>query len=481
MTTPGRPGVADAGAAIAHDLGVAMTPLGAIALPTLVIALVNAEWSATIGIAVPVLAAVGGAAVARLTRRRRGEARPSHVPLMAGAWLLASFVCAVPYLAAALRADAPSDTTAAFADPLNALFESMSGLTSTGLTVSVDPRELPFSLQRWRSATQWLGGVGILYVVLGAVVPDGKRADPGQDDQAGEESNEDDDSDAPPGLRAVVRRTWLTYAILTAASFLAFWLCGMSLWDAANHAQTAVSTAGFSLSPDSLAAYPASAQAAAVGSMIAGSIPFFTLRRLVLKGDLRALLWDRQARWLLAILAGGSTALWAATYLSAWDAVFQWATALCTCGFSTVAVEELGSGALLAMSAAMILGASAGSTAGGIKLARLRRLAFAALGRGAPDPALAEPAGKTRRIAVAFVATYAVGVGLMFLTCDAAWDESAFEAASAIGTVGLSAGVTAPDLPAAARLVLVGLMWLGRLEVMAVVAVLARASRVKVR
>ena len=120
------------------------------------------------------------------------------------------------------------------------------------------------------------------------------------------------------------------YAILTAASFLTLWLCGMPLWDAANHAQTAVSTAGFSLSPDSLAAYPVSAQAAAVGSMIAGSIRFFTLRRLILKGDLRALLWDRQAWWLPAILAGGSTALWAATYLNAWDAVFQWTTALCT-------------------------------------------------------------------------------------------------------------------------------------------------------
>jgi trk system potassium uptake protein TrkH len=386
-------------------------------------------------------------------------------------------VCAVPFTVTALLADSPTATLDAFSDPANALFESMSGLTSTGLTVATDPRELPSSLQWWRSTTQWLGGVGILYIVLALTVSGRQKADPGQGDAAGDEANSDVESDDDVSIGSASRRTWLVYAILTFTTFLAMWLAGMPVWDAVNHAQTAVSTAGFSINADSLAGYERPAQAAALAGMIAGALSFFTLRRVVLKGKVPTLLRDRQAWLLVGTVFVGTLLLWPLSGLGGFDTLFQVATALCTAGFSTVAVGDLGWVTLVVLTVLMLVGASAGSTAGGLKLARVRRLVMSLWHREARDPALVEPLRKTRLIVLTFLLTFTAGVLALLVTSEASLIEAVFEAASAVGTVGLSTGLTDPDLPVGARLTLIVLMWLGRLEMAVCVALLLTLLR----
>ena len=319
----------------------------------------------------------------------------------------------MPFLAAALAADA-TEVTAVFADPVNALFEAMSGLTSTGLTVSTDPRKLPLALQWWRSTLQWLGGVGILYVAIAAVGV-ASQGD-GSGEEADDELSSGDDGDSPPRLLRSMRRAAVAYAVLTALTFGGLWLAGMPPWDAANHAQTAIATGGFSLSPDSLAAYPRAAQAVAAAAILAGTISFFTLGRLVCCRDWRGVLGDRQIAWLAGFLVLSTLATIAlAPFVPPFDAFFQPMTALCTAGFSTMTVNDLPAAALWLLIGLMVLGGGSGSTAGGIKLARLRRLVWLALRRGVRDPVLSEPASKTLKIAALFLATYAVGAPLLWL------------------------------------------------------------------
>lgn len=463
---------------MAHDVGLMLTPLGVVAMPTLVIALLCREFAAASALGLVIILAMAGLGMSWLLKQQRQHATPPHVITMAAAWLAASIAAALPFLASALFVAQPSAVTATFASPTNAWFESMSGLTSTGLTVASDPRELPWSLQWWRSTIQWLGGIGILYFILGATLGQDESADPGATQEACDEAGDergDHHEVRRLGLGRTVRRTWLVYTILTLATFAGFVATGMNAWNAANHAQTAVSTAGFSTQPDSLASYPAGVHAVAAGAMVAGAICFFTLRSLILGGRWSVLARDRQTHWLIVGLALGTLGMIAVTNLSPWDAAFQWLSAFCTGGFSTSTVGEINPAGLLVLWLAMFVGASAGSTGGGLKIARLRRLVRGLLRRdtgSTGDSALVESSRTTRRMALAFLATALTGAVLLYVSADTTFVVALFESTSALCTVGLTAGLTSAETSTAAKIVLIALMWLGRLETLVIVHLL---------
>jgi trk system potassium uptake protein TrkH len=451
-------------AALVHDVALMMVPLGVIALPTAAIALFFEEYVAAVGLLGPILIAVIALLVIAWTRRHRGEERPSPTAIATIGWFLAAVVCAMPFLIAAAWTENATPTLGKFADPINAFFESMSGLTSTGLTITIEPRDLPMSLLWWRSTMQWLGGVGILFIVLAVTVNSQESLDPGQDDSSDDEANADEETDDDRQIGPVIRRTWLVYGLLTVASFIGMWILGMPLWDAANHAQTAISTAGFSINSNSLTGYSRPVQAVAIATMIAGGLSFFTLRHVLLRGKVPILLRDPQAWLLFGIIGIGTLALWPLTWMNGFDTLFQIVTTVCTAGFSTVLLADLGSGTLVLLTILMLVGASAGSTCGGIKLARVRHFVVGLFGRSCTDPALVEPLRRTRIVILSFVLTFAAGVAILTLAADVAPLAACFEAASALGTVGLSVGVTHPDASATTRLTLIALMWLGRLE-----------------
>ena len=457
--------------AICHrTLGTCLAPLAAVTVPTLLVAAWAGEAAAALGLAVPLLGGLAGGLGARRVAR---VTEAPLAPTLALAWLIAVLLGAFPFLAAAHLGAAPSETTRAFADPVNALFESMSGLTSTGLTVTADPRELPASLLWWRSTTQWLGAVGILSFGLAAAASAGAGGGDGDADAADEELGSGEDRRRGASLRRLLRRTWAAYATLTLLAAAGLFLTGMDAWDAVNHVQTAAATGGFSTSPDSLAAWDTPVHAVALAVMAAGALSFGTLRAMTFGRRPRALLLDPQARWLTAACVAVAAAVLLGGGLTGWPAVFDACSAVTTTGFSVAGDAEPTGLTAAALIAAMLIGASAGSTAGGFKLARLRRLARHALGRGDGGHRLSEPLSRTLWIAAAFAATYAAGVAALWLLGGRPpLGDAAFEAASALGTVGLSTGLSSPELPAGGRLVLVALMWLGRLEVLAALSLL---------
>jgi trk system potassium uptake protein TrkH len=449
---------------------VLLVPAG-LALTGLGVALGAGEPAAALGFGATAVGGggIGGALVYGL-RAKRGQsallARRAHAPsVMALAWLAAALLAAIPFAVVGLAGDGAA--TRVFADPDNALFESMSGLTSTGLTVSSDPSALPHALQWWRSILQWVGGIGILYFAL-ALVP--TEHDGTHRPELGEEMS-------TRGKGARLLAIWGIYVGYTALAILAFWAAGMPLWEAVNHGLTGIATGGFTVTADSFASYGRTIHLVGGVVIVLGAVSFGVHYAVLLRGQYGRIFRDEQNRLMALLLVAGGGGLALAVGAAGGevpfaDIAFQWASALLTAGFSTDDVARWGSWPLLLLILGMFVGGASGSTAGGLKQRRAVHLVRGLLGAERASR-LAPALYQLFRLAL----TLAVGTALLVLLGGVGWYDALFEATSALGTVGLSVGVTGADLPVGGRLVLIGLMWAGRLEVAAVLALLARPDR----
>lgn len=388
--------------------------------------------------------------------------------VVALAFLIAPLAMAYPLMASGLG----------FAD---ALFEAVSGITTTGLSVTatLEGRKAAFLLTRaWM---QWYGGLG--FVALSAILV--LRPGAGTRQLMAAEMNEED---LVGGTRAHARRVLLVYGAMTIAGVALLWVMGAGPLDAAVYTMAAVSTGGFASHDASLAALVGPARAGATILFIAGAIPF-TLYWKSWRNGPRTFLRDPQLRALLVFGLAVSLLLlgWSWTDPAVgWsrkvgDAVITGFSAQTTTGFHTTPPGELANGPKLILILSMLVGGSAGSTAGGIKLVRILlffRIFHLALARTAlPRHAVIEEGeasgggdpGETRG-ALLIVVLFGVALALSWLAFLATGHsplDSLFDVASALGTVGLSTGVTGPSLAWGLKLVLCADMLLGRLEFVA--------------
>jgi trk system potassium uptake protein TrkH len=358
-------------------------------------------------------------------------------------------------------------TLAAFRNPLNGFFESMSGFTGTGLTMTDNEAVLPATLQWWRSLTEWVGGVGVI-VLTTAVL-----ARPGSGSLTLYES-EARSGRIHPSIVSTVRTIWWISLLFTFLSIALPWLVGMPLWDAINRAMTGLATGGFSITDDSIATYDSALiDAALLPIMVLGSIAF-PIHYLILQGEVRNLYADLQTRWVFGFFAAGTVGLIAAllaggTYGTAFAAVrygaFQFVSGASCAGFQTA--SDLGTAwppiAQLIVSIGMVVGAAAGSTVGGIKLVRaitlfkgttyrirgvfypertIRR--FHIGDRKLTDDEASREFEEAAVIAFLWVVFLLAGVFVLRAVAPGEFtlENVIFEVASAQGNVGLSAGIT---------------------------------------
>jgi len=358
-------------------------------------------------------------------------------------------------------------TLAAFRNPLNGFFESMSGFTGTGLTMTDNEAVLPATLQWWRSLTEWVGGVGVI-VLTTAVL-----ARPGSGSLTLYES-EARSGRIHPSIVSTVRTIWWISLLFTFLSIALPWLVGMPLWDAINRAMTGLATGGFSITDDSIATYDSALiDAALLPIMVLGSIAF-PIHYLILQGEVRNLYADLQTRWVFGFFAAGTVGLIAAllaggTYGMAFAAVrygaFQFVSGASCAGFQTA--SDLGTAwppiAQLIVSIGMVVGAAAGSTVGGIKLVRaitlfkgttyrirgvfypertIRR--FHIGDRKLTDDEASREFEEAAVIAFLWVVFLLAGVFVLRAVAPGEFtlENVILEVASAQGNVGLSAGIT---------------------------------------
>lgn len=280
------------------------------------------------------------------------------------AWTATAVFGALPYL-----------LTGSITSPVGAVFESMSGFTTTGATVFADIEALPNGILFWRSLTHWLGGMGIIVLVI-AVLP-----------YLGVGGMQLFQAEVPgptperlrPRITQTAKLLWLVYVGLTAIQSLLYVGGGMSLFDAVNHSFSTLATGGFSTKNASMAAFesPFIHWVTILFMYLAGVN--FALHFRAASG--RPLYWRDQEWRFFTLVFVGAAALIAAMNLGSGthaalepalrDGLFQAAAIITTTGFVSADYELWVPGAQMTLFALFFVGGMAGSTGGGIKAVRV--------------------------------------------------------------------------------------------------------------
>lgn len=409
-----------------------------------------------------------------------GMRRVEGLAIVSASWLMLAWFAAVPYMWAGLG-------------PIDAMFESMSGLTTTGATVFRDFSAYGRGLFFWRGMTQWLGGMGVIALFV-AVLP--RLAIGGREIFFAEVSGPEDEK-VSPQIRRTAAVLWRLYAVLTAMQAVALRLTGMSWYDSINHAFTTLAAGGFSPHPASLAGYrnPAAEWVIIVFMFLAGA-NFALQYRVLARRDFRLVASDEEFRAYTVLVLVATIVLvptiWG-TVASAdvvRTALFQVLSIITTTGYASVDFQLWNDQAKMILLGLMFIGGCAGSAGGGPKVVRHVLLAKFTLQelRRTLHPRAVLPVKLGGRVVPAtimqgvivfflfYMLTFAVCSAIVILLgADIVTGISA--TAATLGNVGPGFNQVGPmanfaDLHPVSRIVLTLAMWIGRLEVITVLVIL---------
>ena len=459
------------------DIFAFIAPLTA--LPILV-ALIFSEWNMLLPMAVvPVTFFLLGLLLHILPRSNRGVRLSSAMCSVALFWLTCAMVSGIPFMIG---------LNMAFTD---AFFEGMAGWTGTAFSMIPSLDTAPHALLFWRSYMQWIGGIGIVAVLIALASSTGLFS-------AKVSRTEGRDEPLMPTVIATGRALWKIYAMLTFVAVSLILFTGLSLWESVNLALTAVSTGGFTLHDGGILYYQSIAlELLLIPIMIAGALPF-KLYYLIAENRRLSLFGDEQVK-LFFLFAGigvavvtydlvffGNFAILPALH----QGIFMTISVLTTTGFQTINLRSLASVTLLFLTLITFIGGASGSTAGGIKLNRVA-LAFRALlwwfrrlfvsgkvllpfkieGRVIPRATAELEAAKNMLVIILSVVTIFIAAltVLQFHLTTYSLTDIFFEVVSAFSSCGVSTGYVSPDMPIISKWIFIMVMWIGRLEVIPVV------------
>ncbi len=468
LRQPARPFV------VCRHLGQIALWLAALILVPALFACASGDWAlAARLLATAVLPALALGACARVPAPARPLQANEALVVTALAFALAAGLLTYPLRTGGLS-------------PVDAWFESVSGVTTTGLSMLPDPSGRSTAFLFTRAWMQWFGGLGI--VVLSLAVTASRTADARRlSDAASEEESLDQ------GVRRHARRVLAVYATITVLGLALVWAAGLPPLLALNHTLSTVSTGGFSDFSDSLVRFDRPIQMALGTVACVGAIPLLLFHRARVHG-LGQLWRDPEPRALAAAIALGALLLWWLGRLAPADALATAVFAQTTTGFSTLDMAGLDPAAKLVVILSMLSGGGVGSTAGGVKLLRvlilLRVVELAILRVQVPRHAVVHAGALGRPLepvqiehALLLLVLYPIVILLSWLPFLAAGYpplDALFDIASAVGTVGLSTGVAGPGLESGLKLVLSLDMLMGRIEILALLVLLYPGTWCKV-
>ncbi|MBI3049476.1 MAG: TrkH family potassium uptake protein [Acidobacteria bacterium] len=409
-----------------------------------------------------------------------GIRRIDGMAIVAGTWLLIAHLGAIPYVWAGLA-------------PIDALFEAMSGFTTTGATVFTDFTAFGRGIFFWRALTQWVGGLGVVALVV-AVLP--RLAIGGRELFFAEAAGPTDEK-LTPQLRQTAIALWSVYIGLTLAEISALALAGMSLFDAICHAFTTMAAGGFSPHPRSIAGYNSAAIDWIVTVFMFAAGANFAVQYRAARGSRVALVQDDEFRAytgvvLIATVAVFGVLLWdglgAAGALR--HAAFQVVSILTTTGYASADFQLWSDQAKIVLLLLMFIGGCAGSAAGGPKVVRhvlMARLTLRELrrtlhprsvlpvklgGRVVPEHILRD----VQVFMLFYLLAFAVGTAIV-IALGADLVTGITSSIACLGNIGPGFNAVGPmasfaDLHPISKIVLTLQMWIGRLEVMTVLVFL---------
>ena len=381
--------------------------------------------------------------------------------------------------------------------PADALFEAMSGITTTGATVIDDLDRAPPGILLWRAILQWLGGIGI--IVMGVAILPILRIGGMQLVRAELSDLSEKILPRAAQIASAIGLLYLGFTLLCAALY---WWAGMTPFDAAAHAMATIATGGFSTIDASIGGFDSpTIDTIAIVFMIIGALPF-VLYIQVANGQLRPFYADTQVRWFFGILAAFvlSITLWLALVddFAALDALryaaFNVVSLITTTGFASSDYGLWGPFPVAALFFLMAVGGCTGSTSGGIKVFRFAVMhaiasnQFARLirphgvfvptfnGRPLPEAAAISAMAFVFMFGLSFavVALALSALGLDYLTAMSAAISAVANVGPGLGPVVGPAG-TFGSLPESAKWLLSAAMLIGRLELFTVLVLFAPA------
>jgi trk system potassium uptake protein len=399
------------------------------------------------------------------------------------AWLFISLAGTLPYII--------SGAIPGFVD---AFFESVSGFTTTGSSILTDIEALPLSMLFWRSLTHWIGGIGIIVLVIVAM----HNLKTGGYQLFMLESSLQEKF--KPRIKTVGSRLVMIYIILTAAEIILLIAGGMSPFESICHSFATISTGGFSPKNSSIADYsPYIHYVIMLFMLLSGAN--FVVHYLFLKGDFRKVWENEEFRFYLKVIALIGLVISGTLFfqmnkpleVALRDGFFQVISIVTCTGFATADYLQWPRYAWLIIFFAMFLGGCTGSTAGGIKMARslvlyknikakFRRLMYpnAIIPVRINRKSISEQSNSSvlSFITVYFIVFLAATILLVMLGID--YKTSGSAVATCMANIGPGIGTIGPvsnfaHLPGAVKIILSLVMIVGRLEIYTVLVLFTRS------
>jgi trk system potassium uptake protein TrkH len=464
---------------IIRDTGAILLVVGVVTIFAMVPSLLHNESDHAVWIFVTTIVFLMVGAFFRLLGRGDGDPKIKHAMVIAAlSWFFISLISTIPFMYV-------EDM-----DFLSAFFESVAGWTGTGLTMVANESSLSYTIQFWRTFSQWVGGVGVIVLTLIILARPGTGSFTLYRSEARDEK-------IHPSIISTVKSIWWIFILYTGIAILVLFVAGMPAWEAVNHAMTGLATGGFSVRDDSISSYATLVHILIIPIMMAGAISF-AAHYGILNGRIKKFFTDVQTLALLALIIIGAIVLTLlnmeqyATFAESFKySAFQFASALTCTGFQTVDIAGWLPSAKMLLSVAMIIGGAAGSTAGGIKLVRIilmgkgvgwkikkiflppnstfsHRLGGKIMTEDEAEEGLSEAA----IMSFLWLILLFVGIMVLLVTTSGSLADVIFEVCSAQGNVGLSTGITDVGMDPVAKAMLIISMWIGRLEIIPILVLI---------
>ncbi len=407
----------------------------------------------------------------------KSDARPrtKHTMITVSlAWLIIALVGFLPYLLNGTLS------------PLDSFFESMSGWTTTGMTLIKVPENVDRDVLFYRALTQWVGGVGIIVLALVVFLRKGTFAMDYYASEVGEQK-------IKPRLKDTIHETWKIYIVYTIACIILLYIVGMDIFDAVAHAFSAMSTGGFSSHTDNIGYYNSHPngfmiQVILLVFMIIGAISFLVHFKLF-EGEYKRVLQNIELNYMFRILSIATLITFLSLYFinpgntanKVMDSIFHTIAAMTCTGFSITDLSTWPDLPQTILMVLMYIGGLYGSTAGGIKILRLILIVQVILismkKLMLPKTAVLRMKIRGKQIKGNEI-LYVFGLTSLYLivaflgasvlmTSGYTGTQSMFLSLSAMGNVGLTdvSGDLWFGMHTIDKITLTSLMWIGRLEV----------------
>lgn len=450
---------------VARNSGYLMIGIGIMCLIPLIFDLIYFEFdiiSFVIPCAISTLLGVG--LLKYFEDKSRKQIRLKHGMMISSfAWLWASLIGGLVFM---LATHMPL---------LDAIFESMSALSGTGITMFENVEILPHSILFFRSIEQWIGGLGVVVMVIGVLTKPGSVSSKLYQSEAREER-------IKPSIKTTLKKTLEIYLIYTVLGIILYLLAGMPVFDSICNTFSIISTGGMSIKNANMGYYQSDIiYFISIVLMILGATSFLVHYK-VIKTKGKSLIDDMQFKIIITVIATVTLVLYLITNIVPIDLLFTVVSAMTTTGANVAAPTTMArwpSFVIICLMCLMLTGGSNGSTVGAIKLVRMitffkgiyrhireilspegRIVPVKLHGHTIPEKSISQ-AGN-------FITLYMMIIMLTWgAFCLFGYDpfRSLFAAMSLQGNNGLELGIINPTLNPFLKLISIFDMWTGRLEI----------------